>query len=145
MKEVDPKPTLSIAVNRAALSKYPTSRLSAPFAPVDQSLFIDESDRYLGAVARGQLQLLAEQIMYLQERARAIIAGVEMNRRLHRIECRFQKRPGHTYHLYSKRAGDEDSEYLSMLSPVEWGNPPHQFLGSYTLNDDMSWSRVDAM
>lgn len=141
--EDDPKKATSITVSRTALSKYPTSRLSAAFAPVDQALFIDESDRYLGAVARGQLQLLAEQIMYLQDRARNIIAGVEMNRRLHRIDCRFQKRPGHTYHLYSKRLDDADSEYLSMLSPDEWGNPPHPFLGSYTLNDDMSWTRVD--
>lgn len=127
----------------AAVSSYPTSRLSAPFAPVDQTLAIAEADRYIGAVARGQLQLLLEQISSLQERAQKILAEVDVNRQLHRVNCRVQKRAGHIYHLYTELPEDIGREYFSILSPEEWGQPPHTFLGSYKLNDDMSWTRVD--
>lgn len=138
---MDDKNALAI-VGKTAIVPYPVSRLSAPFAPIDQALVLAESDKMLGAVARGQLQLLVEQISFLQEKARAIIAEVEINRHLHRVSCLFQKRPGHTYHLYLKTPEDPESEYFSMLSPEEWGVPPHQFLGSFKLNDDFSWTRV---
>lgn len=143
MSSTDEKTPTSLVTTRTttSLSSYPTSRLSAPFAPIDQALAIEEADRYLGAVARGQLQMLAEQILYLQEKARGIISQVEVNRRLHRASCRFQKTSGQTYHLYHRT--DIDVDYFSLLSPEEWGVPPHEFIGSFTLNDDMSWTRID--
>ncbi|OOZ41039.1 hypothetical protein BOW53_05855 [Solemya pervernicosa gill symbiont] len=30
-----------------------------------------------------------------------------------------------------------------MLSPQEWGEPPHAYLGSYRLENDMSWTAVE--
>lgn len=144
MSSADEKTTSTTLVSTrttTSLSSYPTSRLSAPFAPIDQTLAIEEADRYLGAVARGQLQMLAEQILYLQEKARGIISQVEVNRRLHRASCRFQKTSGQTYHLYHRSEVDDD--YFSLLSPEEWGAPPHEFVGSFTLNEDMSWTRID--
>jgi hypothetical protein len=61
--------------------------------------------------------------------------------RLHRARCNFRKVPGHVYHLYRR---GEDDLYFSMLSPAEWGgHPPHPFEGSYRLENDQSFTRVD--
>jgi Protein of unknown function (DUF2452). len=43
-------------------------------------------------------------------------------------------------HLYERPTGEK---YFSLLSPEEWGTPPHKFLGSYKLNVDMSFERID--
>lgn len=126
--------------NTQRSSSYPTSRLSAPFAPVDQIEAIKDSDRMLGAVAKGKLQVIAEQIEHLKKQARDIIMKAEVDMRLHRATCSFEKRVGHTYHLYER---PEDQAYFSLLSPEDWGgSPPHTFLGSYKLESDMTWTAV---
>ena len=57
---------------------------------------------------------------------------------LHRARCNFQKRVGHTYHLYERPDG---SSYFSMLHPDDWnGRAPHPFVGSFRLEPDMSWT-----
>lgn len=123
--------------NTQKSSAYPTSRLSARFEPVDQIEAIKDSDRMLGAVAKGKLQIIAEQIENLKRQARDIIMKAEVDMRLHRATCSFEKRVGHTYYLYER--GD-DQVYFSMLSPDDWGGkPPHNFLGAYKLQPDQSW------
>lgn len=120
---------------------YPTSRLSAPFAPVDQLEAVKDSDRMLGAVARGKLNLIAEQIRYLQGEALKIIEQARNDMELHRVACSFEKRVGHTYHLYER---GEDNLYFSLLSPDDWGGcPPHNFVGSYKLESDMTWTKLE--
>lgn len=58
---------------------------------------------------------------------------------LHHIACNFQKVPGKTYHVYKRPFGQK---YLSMLSPEEW-NSPHEYLGSYRLEYDQSWTSIE--
>jgi hypothetical protein len=131
------EPTAELA-GRA--SPYPLSRLSPRIELVDVAREIQEADRLLGAVVGGQLEVIAEQIRGLQDRARAILERAELSAQLHRATCSFKKRPGHIYHLYRR---GPDSVYLSMLSPEEWsGSPPHPFEGSYRLEADMSWTRI---
>lgn len=123
--------------NTQKSSTYPTSRLSSRFEPVDQIEAIKDSDRMLGTVAKSKLQIIAEQIENLKKQARDIIMKAEVDMRLHRATCSFEKRVGHTYYLY-EREGDQ--AYFSMLSPDDWGGrPPHLFLGAYTLQSDQSW------
>ena len=124
-------------------STYPLSRLSAGFEPINQLQTLQEAEKMLGVVAHGKLQVIAEQIRYLQEQAKKIIIEAEINMELHQASCAFEKRVGHTYHLYKRESGET---YFSMLSVEDWnGNPPHEFLGSYKLEPDMSWVVVDGL
>jgi len=123
-------------------SKYPVSRLAPPFELVDLAREIQDADRVLGAVVGGQLEVIAEQIRSLQEKAKGILERAERAGELHRAACNFRKRAGATYHLYRRTSGEL---YFSMLSPDEWGaSTPHPFEGSYRLEVDMSWTRVDS-
>ena len=120
---------------------YPVSRLAPRFDLVDVAREIQDSDRMLGAVVGGQLDVIARQIRRLQEEAQSILERARQSADLHRASCNFKKRPGAVYHLYRRSPTDA---YLSMLSPDEWGgSPPHPFEGSYRLELDLSFTRVD--
>jgi hypothetical protein len=121
----------------ARTSPYPMSRLAPAHDLVDMARQIAEADHVIGTVVHAKLEVIAEQIRSLQAQARAVLEDARDNAALHRAHCRFQKKPGHVYHLYRRSDG---STYLSMLSPVEWGDPPDEPLGSYRLELDMSWS-----
>ncbi|XP_060518878.1 uncharacterized protein C1orf50 homolog [Cylas formicarius] len=58
---------------------------------------------------------------------------------LGRFVCNFVQRPGNTYHLYQKDSGQT---YFSMLSPQEWIEPPHLYVGSWRLETDRTWTRT---
>ena len=61
---------------------------------------------------------------------------------LHRASCSFQRTPGQTYHLYEKANG---SLVWSILSPEDWGTPPHTFRGSYRLEPDQTWTPAEEL
>lgn len=138
-EQVPPVEQHEVSLGRA--SPYPLSRLAPPFSLVDTAREIETADATLGVRLGGQLELIADQIRGLQERARALLEAARRDQELHRARCNFQRRVGATYHLYRGSDGDR---YWSMLSPAEWGGqPPHAFEGSFRLGIDMSWTEVD--
>lgn len=124
-------------------SPYPMSRLAPVHDLVDVARQISEADTMLGVVASAELSQIADQIRALQQRARDILAQARESLDIHHARCAFQKRPGHVYHLYGREPGAE--RWLSMIGPDEWGEPSAErtFLGSYRLELDQSWTRVD--
>lgn len=122
-------------------AKYPLSRLSAPHDLVDVAREIQQADTTLGGVTVAKLRVIAEQIRNLQAQAAQILDDAKHSGDLHRAACNFKRRPGHVYHLYRQRS--DAKLYWSMLSPEEWGTPPDEFQGSYRLELDMSFTRVD--
>lgn len=122
----------------ARSSPYPVSRLAPAHDLVDAARQIAEADQVIGTVVHSKLQVIADQIRSLQAQAREIMTQAREDAALHRARCNFQKRVGHTYHLYER---DDGTSYLSMLGADDWsGDPPHTFLGSYRLEVDMSWT-----
>jgi hypothetical protein len=121
----------------ASQSPYPVSRLAPAFQLVDVAREIQLADSMLSEMVAGKLEIIAEQIRNLQAQARAILSKAEVDAALHRATCRFNKRPGQVYHLYERADG---RSYISMLSPAEWGTPPHRHCGGFRLEADMSWT-----
>ena len=119
---------------------YPASRLAPAFELVDLAHEIEQADQLVSARTNAKLQVIADQIRNLQAKARTIMEQAASEQRLHRARCHFSKRPGQIYHLY--QSGDQDC-YFSLLSPADWqGKPPHRHLGSYRLENDLSWTPV---
>lgn len=126
----------------ARTSPYPQSRLAPVHELVDTARQIAEADRLLGTAVAGKLQVIAERIRSLQQKAREILEQARVDAELHRAQCRFSKRVGQTYHLYRRNDG---TTWLSMLAPEEWrGNNPSTFVGTYRLEPDMSWTPAGA-
>lgn len=137
-QKVDTKNEASLP---AHASPYPVSRLAPQFDLVDVAREIQEADRILNLRASAKLQIIAEQIKSLQAQARVILDEIQRDQSLHRAECHFVRRPNQVYYLYRRPQG---SLYFSLLSVRDWHQrPPHEFIGAYRLEADMSWTPID--
>jgi len=142
-KGSDSQGNLDDAVGKPAehASPYPVSRLAPPVTLVDLAKEIEAAERLVDTRLNTGLRVIAEQIESLREQARALLLKARNDQELHRATCPFRKIPGQVYSLYRRPGGES---YFSRLSPNDWsGAPPHEFLGSYRLEADFSWVRVD--
>lgn len=141
-KQNDYKSPLNMepVVEGKAFLEYPVRRLDPPISIVNRAKEIEMADTWIKTGVNQKLDLILKQIQSLQKQAKEIIEKAEEDAKLHRISCNFEKKPGMILHLYEKPSKEK---YFSLLSPEEWGNPPHKYLGSYKLNLDMSFERLD--
>ena len=118
-------------------SPYPVSRLAPSFGLVELAQELEQADQMVSGRANAQLAQIAGQIRALQAQAREVLEAAKDDMQLHRAKCNFRKIPGKVYHLYRHAGGEL---HFSMLSPQDWrGQPPQEFVGSYRLQNDMSW------
>lgn len=140
-KSTNPPPPSTYHEGGNATVPYPASRLAPAYSLVDMAREISLADQQIENRTHAKLDVIAEQIRSLQQQARVILEQARQDQLLHQAKCNFIRKPGTTYHLYEK---DNGERYFSMLSPGEWGgSPPHRFLGSYRLENDMSWSDIE--
>ena len=122
-------------------SPYPVSRLAPQVELVDLARQISTADAMINTRVSAKLKVIADQIRLLQSEAQAVLEAAQQDQELHRAECNFKRIPGRIYHLYRKSDG---RSYFSMLSPDDWGAaPPHEFIDSYKLENDLSWTSID--
>ncbi|EDO31002.1 predicted protein [Nematostella vectensis] len=116
-------------------------RHSDPYDLVCLAQEVQKADQFMRCSASNKLILIAEQIRHLQEQARKVLEETKRDAELHHAQCNFKKRVGQIYSLYKRNNG---TTYFSMLGPQEWGpSCPHEFLGQYRLEADMSWTKAE--
>ena len=126
----------------ARAAPYALSRMAPSYALVDVAAEIEKADSMLATVTGGKLGVIADQIRHLQEQARTMLERARRDAELHRARCRFEKKAGGIYHLYRMNA--DDTLWFSLMAPEEWLRPqPQTFEGSYRLESDMSFTRLD--
>lgn len=131
--ELTPKPG-----GLALVSPYHTHRVGDPLDLVALAEQVQKADEFIRANATNKLTVIAEQIQHLQEQARKVLEDARRDADLHHVACNMVKKPGNIYYLYQREGGQK---YFSIVSPEEWGTGcPHDFLGAYKLQHDMSWT-----
>ncbi|KAM6371437.1 LOW QUALITY PROTEIN: uncharacterized protein C1orf50 homolog [Pluvialis apricaria] len=118
-------------------SKGRAARVGDPGDLVALARQVQKADDFIRANACNKLTVIAEQIRYLQEQARKVLDEANRDADLHHVACNLVKKPGNIYYMYRRESGQR---YFSILSPKEWGTSPHEFLGAYKLQHDMSWT-----
>lgn len=122
-------------------SPYPVSRLAAPISLVDTAKAIESASETVALRTNAQLEVIAEQMRWLEERARSIMAEALRDIDLIQAECRFQRVPGKIYHLYEKHNG---RRYFSMLAPDEYSQgAPDSFVASFRYEHGETFTRLD--
>ncbi|XP_059110851.1 uncharacterized protein C1orf50 homolog [Peromyscus eremicus] len=122
----------------ALVSPYHTNRVGDPLDLVALAEQVQKADEFIRANATNKLTVIAEQIQHLQEQARKVLEDARRDADLHHAACNMVKKPGNIYYLYQRESGQQ---YFSIISPEEWGaGCPHDFLGAYKLQHDMSWT-----
>ncbi|KAF4790982.1 hypothetical protein TURU_135466 [Turdus rufiventris] len=101
---------------------------------------VQQANDFVRANACSKLTVIAEQIRLLQEQARKVLDEANRDADLHHVACNIVKKPGNVYYMYRRESGQR---YFSILSPKEWGTSPHEFLGAYKLQHDMSWTPLE--
>jgi hypothetical protein len=120
---------------------YGLSRMAPAYDLVDVAAQIQKADETLATMTGGKLAVIAQQIAQLQDQARVLLERARRDAELHRARCNFEKKPGSVYHLYRR---DDGTMWFSLLAPEEWTRKPAQtFEGSYRLELDMSFTRID--
>jgi len=102
---------------------------------------VQQADQFTRATAGSKLQVIAEQVRFLQEQAKKVLEEARLNALIHKTSCNFKKIPGKTYYIYKQRK-NPDQEMLSMISPEEWGPGGPEFVAGYRLEFDMSWTEL---
>lgn len=105
---------------------------------------VQKADQFTRATAGSKLTVIAEQVRFLQEQARKVLEEARLNALLHKTSCNFKKIPGKTYYVYKQRK-NPDQEFISMISPQEWGAKGPEFVDGYRLEHDMSWTHEKDM
>uniref|UniRef100_A0A5F7ZX19 Chromosome 1 C1orf50 homolog n=2 Tax=Cercopithecidae TaxID=9527 RepID=A0A5F7ZX19_MACMU len=122
----------------ALVSPYHTHRAGDPLDLVALAEQVQKADEFIRANATNKLTVIAEQIQHLQEQARKVLEDAHRDADLHHVACNMVKKPGNIYYLYKRESGQQ---YFSIISPKEWGTScPHDFLGAYKLQHDLSWT-----
>lgn len=104
---------------------------------------LKQSETHVKNTAYNKLQVIGEQIKFLQKQAHEILSCASKDSELHKVPCNFVKTPGQIYHLYERPSGDE---FWSMVSPLEFGSSnKNKHLGSYRMEVDRSFTRADQL
>ncbi|KAM5248667.1 uncharacterized protein C1orf50 homolog [Ctenodactylus gundi] len=120
------------------VSPYRAHRVGDPSDLVALAEQVQKADEFIRANATNKLTVIAEQVQHLQEQARKVLEDARRDADLHHIACNMVKKPGNIYYLYKRESGQQ---YFSIISPKEWGTScPHDFLGAYKLQHDLSWT-----
>lgn len=102
---------------------------------------IAQADQFTRSTAGAKLQVIAEQVRFLQEQARKVLEEARLDALINHTACNFKKIPGKTYYIYKQRK-NPDKEFMSMISPEEWGRSCPPFVAGYRLELDMSWTHL---
>ncbi len=117
---------------------YPSRTLDPPIRLSDRAKEIEQAHSSLQNQVNGKLDLIVQQIRFLQQQAEQILCQAQTDLDLHQIPCAFEKVTGQIVHLYEKENGNK---YFSLLGPAEW-QPIHKFLASYRLRPDQSFELI---
>ncbi|EDQ90283.1 uncharacterized protein MONBRDRAFT_3023, partial [Monosiga brevicollis MX1] len=120
-------------------------RMHDPNDLVALAQVVQQADDYTRATVGSKLELITQQIQFLQQQARQVLEEAKKDVSLAHARCNFKRIPNRIYHLYRRTNPDLDGEkYFSMLSPQEWGDRlQDEHLGSYRLEPDHSWTPIE--
>merc|ERR1711997_976249 len=108
------------------------------FDLVELASQIQTADKFTRATAGSKLSVIAEQVRFLQEQAKKILEEAQRDQEINHMACNFKRIPGKIYYIYKRPKTGKN--YMSMISPEEWGHDCPEFVAAYKLEHDMSWT-----
>lgn len=119
---------------------YPSRTLDPPFTLVDRAKEIEQANQSIQSHVNARLDIILRQIHSLQAEAKKVIEQANEDLALHKVKCNFEKKPFMTIHLYER---SNLEKFFSLLSPREWSSSLCRYLGSYQINPDQSFKKMD--
>jgi hypothetical protein len=112
------------------LKSYPTELGSQKFSPDNITLFKIEKTNKLKHHYTSKFEEIQKEYQKLMEE-------ISINERLYLAKHNFEPISGQSYYLYKK----DNEEFISMISPEEWGNR-YNYIGRFQFLSDDRWIEV---
>lgn len=112
------------------IKSYPTEIGSQKFSPDDITLFKLEKTNKLKHHYTSKFE-------EIQKEYQKLIDEISTNERLYLAKHNFEPIAGQSYYLYQK----ESEEFLSIISPEEWGNK-YIYIGKFKFLSDGRWELI---
>lgn len=112
------------------LKSYPTELGSQKFSPDNITLFKIEKTNKLKHHYTSKFEEIQKEYQKLMEE-------ISINERLYLAKHNFEPISGQSYYLYKK----DNEEFISMISPEEWGNR-YNYIGRFQFLSDGRWIEV---
>lgn len=111
---------------------YPTELGSQPFRPDDIELFkLDKTNTLKHYYVSRFDELKTEYIKLMED--------ISINEKIYKAKYSFQPIVGQDYFLYSN---EREEDFLSIISPIEWGQKKFKHLGTFQLQSDGRWFEI---
>lgn len=121
--------------------EYPHHVGSQIVKPEDQGKIKGRALAAMEQQTNRQMEQIQEQLEVLARQARHIKSRKEVSEKIYQATIQFEPLIGHTYYLYQK---ENDSHFLSLLSPQEWGRSlKHTFKAKVSLMADHTWDVLE--
>ncbi len=114
------------------IKSYPTEIGSQPFEPDNIDLFRLDKTNNLKNHYLAKFEELKKQYINVME-------DIKINERLYKAKYSFQPIVGQNYYLYSI---SDTEDFLSIISPKEWGTRKFNLVGTFQLQTDGRWFEV---
>lgn len=114
------------------IKSYPTEIGSQPFEPDNVELFrLDKTNKLKHHYLTKFEELKNQYISFMED--------IKLNERLYKAKYSFQPIVGQNYYLY---ATSETGDFLSIISPSEWGKRKFELVGTFQLQTDGRWFEI---
>merc|ERR1711878_155175 len=87
---------------------------------------IQTADQFTRATAGSKLSVIAEQVRFLQAQAQKVLEEAQRDQEINHMACNFKRIPGKLYYIYKRPKTGKN--YMSMISPEEWGKDCPEFV-----------------
>ena len=127
--------------DKPGLLPYAHQAGSAIIKPEDKGKITGKAVAAMHSQTDMQMSQIYAQMQLLADQAKSIKQRIEVSERIYLADISFEPLINHVYYLYQRENG---SDFLSMVSPAEWGRkkPYEAFVSKIRLLADHTWEII---
>lgn len=111
--------------------------LTYPVQVGDQKIILPDNNVFKKKGLQDIIHYYESRIAEIKKQYDELIENYQINKRIYESVFKFEPVIGKIYHLYD---GGSNEEFLSLIEPNEWHV---KYIGSFRLNSDGRWEKVD--
>lgn len=141
VNKIDLEKMKEMTTENPGLLPYAHQSGSAVIKPEDKGKITGRAVAAMHSQTDMQMSQIYQQMKLLAEQAQAIKSRVEISERIYETPMSFEPLINHHYFLYQK---EDDSDFLSMVAPEEWGRKKRfrKFVAEVKLLADHTWEII---
>ncbi|MBW3468067.1 DUF2452 domain-containing protein [Arthrospiribacter ruber] len=141
VNNIDLEKMKEMTTDNPGLLPYAHQSGSALIKPEDKGKITGRAVAAMHSQTDMQMSQIYQQMQLLAEQAKAIKSRVEISERIYETPMNFEPLINHHYFLYQK---EDDSDFLSMVAPEEWGRKKRfrKFVAEVKLLADHTWEII---